>query len=82
MARYYIDFIMSLYQQRVVEADSPEEAKEKAEKLLDKDGVWYDLLEDWDDPAMTDWIRDNVEVEVVRECDPDWNTDELLIGEE
>lgn len=82
MARYYIDFIMSLYQQRVVEADSPEEAKEKAERLLDEDGVWYDLLEDWDDPAMTDWIRDNVEVEVVRECDPEWDADELLIGEE
>lgn len=82
MARYYIDFIMSLYQQRVVEADSPEEAKEKAEKLLDNDGVWYDLLDDWDDPAKTDWIRDNVEVEVVRECDPGWPMDELLIGEE
>lgn len=64
MAVYRVDFIMSLYHTEYVNAPDPDTAKELAERMLDNDGFVDDLFEAYDDPQMTDWLTENVEVSV------------------
>lgn len=65
MAAYLIDFELHLYQSRLVgNVETAQEAKEFAEKLLDDDGFWYALCDDYRDHLKTDWLRENVEPQV------------------
>lgn len=72
MAVYRVDFVMSLYHTEYVNAASAEQAKELAERMLDNDGFVDDLFETYDDPQMTDWLTENVEVSVDDYTDDVW----------
>lgn len=72
MAVYRVDFIMSLYHTEYVNATDPDMAKELAEKMLDNDGFVDDLFAAYDDPQMTDWLGENVEVSVDDFTDDCW----------
>lgn len=72
MAVYRVDFIMSLYHTEYVNAPDPDTAKELAERMLDNDGFVDDLFETYDDPQMTDWLTENVEVSVDDYVDDCW----------
>ena len=64
MANYLVDFELSLFHTEHIEASSVEEARAKAEELLDDDGFWGQLLACYDDPLQTDWLPENVQVSV------------------
>ena len=78
--RYVVDCILSLYQVRIVEADSPEEAQRKADELLDDDEVWNDLVGDWGDSMITDWIRENAEASVYGPAGEGWDDCKVIGG--
>ena len=68
MATYLIDFELCLYQSEEIEAASPEEARARGEELLEGESFWSHLLERYDDPMKTDWLRENVTVSVYGEA--------------
>lgn len=72
MAVYRVDFVMSLYHTEYVNAQSPEQAENLAEAMLDNDGFVDDLFDAYSDPQQTDWIAENVEVGVSDYTEESW----------
>lgn len=69
MAAFVVDFVMNLYQSRVIDGVKDEkEALEFAEQLLEDDEFFYALCEDWRDHLKTDWLVDNIDVTVYGEA--------------
>lgn len=69
MAAFVVDFVMNLYQSRVIDGVKDEkEALEFAEQLLEDDEFFYALCEDWRDHLRTDWLVDNIDVTVYGEA--------------